>query len=380
MGETRLSAQAVVDALSVAIRRPVVLDDPSLAPLAYSRQWGEIDGLRSDSILGRGVPEAVRAALMAQGISETADVLRTIADPALGMDERVCVPVRRDERLLGYIWLLDPDATLTDDDLDQVRSAARRVAPLLVQSADRSVADQTVLLQGLSSESREDRLAAAAQVRARGVLPSGPVVSCLLATTCDDLDPTEVARHAVRRLSVDHAIVGAVPGGAAMVVSPGDPVLRTLPSDEVARWLHRISPAGVAIGQSTPTALDGVHQGTRQARIALQVASAQPAARSFAAWSTLGADRLVAQLPGGWRDDIPAGLSGVLRERPVLAATLAAFLEAAGDVRSTAEATSLHRSGVYYRLRRIEELTGLRLDRGEDRLLAHLAIRAERLF
>ena len=60
--------------------------------------------------------------------------------------------------------------------------------------------------------------------------------------------------------------------------------------------------------------------------------------------------------------------------------TLEAFLDAGGDVKATAQVLSLHRSGVDYRMKRIEELTGLVLARGEDRLLAHLAIRAEHLF
>jgi hypothetical protein len=69
------------------------------------------------------------------------------------------------------------------------------------------------------------------------------------------------------------------------------------------------------------------------------------------------------------------GLLHLLRDEPGLAETLAAFLDAAGDVKSAAAALSLHRSGLYYRLQRIEELTGLDLSRGDDRLLAHLAIR-----
>jgi DNA-binding PucR family transcriptional regulator len=35
----------------------------------------------------------------------------------------------------------------------------------------------------------------------------------------------------------------------------------------------------------------------------------------------------------------------------------------------------VHRSTVYQRLRRVEELTGLRLSRGDDRLHAHLSLR-----
>ncbi len=97
-------------------------------------------------------------------------------------------------------------------------------------------------------------------------------------------------------------------------------------------------------------------------------------------WSMLGAERLVAQLPPpSAAGDLPAPLVRLLREQPELARTLAAFLDAAGDVKATAEALSLHRSGLYYRLRRIEALSGLELDSGEDRLLAHLAVRLARL-
>jgi DNA-binding PucR family transcriptional regulator len=39
----------------------------------------------------------------------------------------------------------------------------------------------------------------------------------------------------------------------------------------------------------------------------------------------------------------------------------------------------LHRSGLYYRLQRIEAITGLDLHRGDDRLLAHLAVRVANL-
>jgi DNA-binding PucR family transcriptional regulator len=100
----------------------------------------------------------------------------------------------------------------------------------------------------------------------------------------------------------------------------------------------------------------------------------------FAAWPTLGSARLLAQLREGWRDDLPRPLLQLLRDQPALRATLAAFLDAGGDVKATAETMSLHRSGVYYRLRRIEELTGLRMARGDDRLLAHMALHAEQLF
>ena len=59
--------------------------------------------------------------------------------------------------------------------------------------------------------------------------------------------------------------------------------------------------------------------------------------------------------------------------------TLETYLDHAGDVKSTAAELWLHRTSLYYRLRRIEEVAGVDLNRGEDRLLCHVALRLARL-
>ena len=59
--------------------------------------------------------------------------------------------------------------------------------------------------------------------------------------------------------------------------------------------------------------------------------------------------------------------------------TLEAYLDLAGDAKATAEALTLHRATLYYRLNRIEEITGARLKTGDDRLALHLGLRLARL-
>jgi DNA-binding PucR family transcriptional regulator len=164
-----------------------------------------------------------------------------------------------------------------------------------------------------------------------------------------------------------------------LVASLGDPVLRTLGESEVGAWLREVSGADVAVGESAATTLKALDDAYRQAALALRVARARKREAPVAAWPELGADRLVAQLPAGALGDLPEGLAHLLREEPGLVETLSAFLEAGGEIKATAAALSLHRSGLYYRLRRIEELSGLDLSRGDDRLLAHLAIRTEQM-
>jgi len=41
-----LGLQEIVDALSLSLGRPVLIDDAELRPLAYSTQFGELDDRR----------------------------------------------------------------------------------------------------------------------------------------------------------------------------------------------------------------------------------------------------------------------------------------------------------------------------------------------
>jgi PucR C-terminal helix-turn-helix domain len=370
--------QSVIDALSVALGRPVLLDDEALVPIAYSPQW-EVDTVRSQSILGRGASPAVRAALLAQDIAGARDFMRTAADPTLGMWGRVCMPVRDAGDVVGYLWVLDPRGELTDGDLGHVRRAAGEIAALLAATRQRASADEAALVEALRSSDPAVREQAATTARDRRLLVDEQVVLCLLAARTPGVDALAGARHAARQLSAGHAIVSATAEGAAVIAGCGDPVLRTLAADDVGAWVHAAAAVDVAVGQAAATSLSALDAAARQAYIALRVARSRPPDAAVVAWSAMGADRLIAQLPAGALRDVPERLAHLLREDRALVETLAAFLEAAGDIKAAAAALSLHRSGLYYRLSRIEELTGLDLARGDDRLLAHLAIRARQM-
>lgn len=62
-----------------------------------------------------------------------------------------------------------------------------------------------------------------------------------------------------------------------------------------------------------------------------------------------------------------------------LARTAEVFLDCAGQASRTAAALGVHRQTLYYRLSRIQQLTGLDLNDGEDRLLLHMTLKAARL-
>ncbi|RMI42235.1 PucR family transcriptional regulator, partial [Streptomyces triticirhizae] len=94
----------------------------------------------------------------------------------------------------------------------------------------------------------------------------------------------------------------------------------------------------------------------------------------LAAWTEIGPYRLLSALPPRLPPD-PAVLPLLRPEHHELAHTAEAFLDHAGQATRTAEALGIHRQTLYYRISRIEQLTGLDLNDGEDRLLLHLALK-----
>ena len=101
------------------------------------------------------------------------------------------------------------------------------------------------------------------------------------------------------------------------------------------------------------------------------------------AWSSLGIYRILAQLQPAdlERETLHPGLLRLI-EDPAhhdLVESLEAYFDRAGDMQATATYLALHRSSLYYRLSRVEEIAGVNLRSGDDRLALHLGIKMARL-
>ncbi|MEV7585006.1 PucR family transcriptional regulator [Streptomyces erythrochromogenes] len=115
-----------------------------------------------------------------------------------------------------------------------------------------------------------------------------------------------------------------------------------------------------------------------QAMAAARAAAAEPRFGPVAQWAQIGPYRLLASLACDPVDD-PAARTLLTPAHRELARTAEVFLDCAGQAGRAAAALGIHRQTLYYRLGRVEQLTGLDLDAGEDRLLLHMALKASRL-
>lgn len=139
----------------------------------------------------------------------------------------------------------------------------------------------------------------------------------------------------------------------------------------------------LAIGAGGPArGLDGLPRARRQAEIALSAAGGTDGPGG-ACWPELGADALLAQLaPQAWENALlPDGVAALLADpsAAVLVRTLETYLDCAGDERRTARELCVRRTTLAQRLARAEQISGLSLRDGRDRLLLHLALGLRRL-
>ena len=159
--------QAAVDRLGETLGRAVLVEDPRHRPLWWSRQ-GTVDGTRMRTILEREVHPAAIAMVAQLGLARATGPIRVPAVPEAEMLARWCLPLRGVRDLLGYLWVLDPDYSVTEVDplvecaslaaahLAQQRSAGagrahRRAAllALLAAGEDLPAARELIRLEGL---------------------------------------------------------------------------------------------------------------------------------------------------------------------------------------------------------------------------------------
>jgi DNA-binding PucR family transcriptional regulator len=79
---------------------------------------------------------------------------------------------------------------------------------------------------------------------------------------------------------------------------------------------------------------------------------------------------------------LPEGAARLLADpaAATLLPTLGTFLDCAGDVQRAAAELRVHRATLYNRLSRVEQISGLNLRDGRDRLLMHLALRLHHMY
>jgi hypothetical protein len=376
---------ALADSLADAIGGAVVIHDPLLRVLAYSRQQQHADSARAATILERQSPEQLRALFEDRGVfahlAASDDPVFVAGDDERGMTGRMVVAVRSGRELLGSVWVAC-SAALDGAARTALVDGARTVALHLLRSRasadlERQIESELVirLLEGTAD---------AATAASRLGLPQGRLRVIALQAF------TGAERDAPLLLAFERATTGfgwSRPGRSALA---GNTVYTVLPGDDAAsarRWVAGLRAAlpdrvTVLAGISGVAEVADLAAARYEADECLALQELSPRATPPAydeSWDEILLQRLRTASRSGRSPN--RGPVAELRRHDRAnetdyVATLRAWLEAQGDPVKAGKRLGVHENTVRYRLRKMAEITELPLDDARKRLAMMIELAA----
>ena len=399
--------QQLVDGLGRRLRCATVIDDPNAQLQVYNSQFGTVDESRRNRILSRAGDPDVAEYFSSFRNPWPTQPIRIPAKPEIGVESRVYMPIRHQGELLGHLWVFDQGGLVSEDDFDFVLAAAESAALVLNREqllSDLERSRERELMRDLLSSDAPTRAQASedltgsdhfpfrSPVRAIVLQPLGGEggeanqvvrreITLALETARNELTPG----HILNLVRNDHGLI---------LVSPLDPALRTRSIQDIATDLQAALARALSV---LPGAAWRVHAGIgeeqgalkdalvsyEQARHAVKVSSVAPSFGPVTEWSRLGIYRMLSHFPLEQlaSEALHPAVIELVRsdEAPALLKTLETYLDSGCDAKATASQLFIHRGTLYYRLKRITEVTGAAMHSGEERLAIHLSLKLGRL-
>ncbi|MGW1214623.1 PucR family transcriptional regulator [Streptomyces sp. NPDC002499] len=379
--------QELVDEISELLGAPATLENRDFELIAFGAYDSEgdldasaLDPVRTRSILTRRSTATVRTWFEGFGITRATGPVRIPRTPEAGVYRgRICLPVRHRGVVLGYVWLLEDEPGPTEDQLTAAMRVTGRIGDLLADEAQHG-ADLTRELRAvLTAERGWQRDMAVAELRtALGPRANGPhTVVCVAPWPSPDPSDAPSVRTIPGATALCTVPWGTTTHALALLVRLRSTDTLTPATSAAARLLgpDAVAAAGVAAGRVGIAELGAAW---REASAAARAALAEPRFGPVAEWAHIGPFRLLTSLPPDSAHD-PAVAPLLAPAHRELARTAEIYLDCAGQAGRTAAELGIHRQTLYYRLSRVEQLTGLDLDDGEDRLLLHMGLKGARL-
>ncbi|RFU62008.1 PucR family transcriptional regulator [Peribacillus glennii] len=125
------------DRVSSILGCPVTIEDGNHRVLAYSMHDDITDQARISTIIGRRVPEKVINSLWREGIlpaiisSEKPVQVPSIHEVGLG--KRAAISIRKNDEILGFIWVLEVNKPFSEEDMDFLLLASKEAKNQLLQ-------------------------------------------------------------------------------------------------------------------------------------------------------------------------------------------------------------------------------------------------------
>ncbi|MFJ9446667.1 PucR family transcriptional regulator [Kitasatospora sp. NPDC101235] len=389
----------LIEELAESLRRSVALAGPSVRRICASRHFDDADPARVHSLLHGQASSEVTRHVLDHGVTRWSGPGFVESRDDLGLLPRYCVPLRQRGHFLGLLMVIAPDRSLAPEETEAIARATPAIAGQMYADhilADAEKSREQELLLSLLGPSPTARAESRHQLLDDGLLPDAPhAVVSLVQVACSRVSPGQAAtalRGALEGLRRTRSAHGAftVTANRAVLLQLADRPLTPEALREQSR--HIMEALGTRLDASAAPVIGiGGHQtgladartSYEQALVAVRAAHRIPGLRGIGSWEELGELAVLLQLPDRALNEslLPKPLRALLESSGGhrLEATLRCFLDQAGSTSRTAEALRIHRTSLHYRLRQIQEITGLDLDNGADRITLHMGLRIREL-
>lgn len=372
--------QSVVDHLAESLRRSVSVDDRNRQYLTSSRHFGDLDDLRVNVLLSRELSHEASEYLFsfvdaAQGVGP----IEVPANQSLGIFRRRCYPVQKGDTCVGYLWLIG-DATKAEDRL--IAQALPLLAEALTYPAPSTPRQDSEIWNSLPQQIVHPRRRQAMQelwssqtidLRSQiavvvAYAPGLTFEATILAQKLDDFAARSPLDRRVLRLSAaareDLAIT--------LLRFPSDQPQQMLQMSQAHR-LNEHETLGITFGYSDLGRLGELEELLTQAALAAytafewgQLAVSWAETRYFGLLLEAALEDPSRVIPSQIASLLSSGAGADLLKTAIV------FFQEACEISKTSHRLRIHRTTLYYRLARIEELTGYDLKNGNDRLALQL--------
>lgn len=113
------------DIISEILQCPITVEDVNHRLLAYSTHDERTDSARVATIMGRRVPEKVINNLWKEGIIpallKSREPIHVKKMDNIGLGDRVAISIWNKEDVLGFIWALEIEQSLTEQDYNLLK-------------------------------------------------------------------------------------------------------------------------------------------------------------------------------------------------------------------------------------------------------------------
>ncbi|UKJ80772.1 PucR family transcriptional regulator [Priestia megaterium] len=125
------------DRISEVLNCPITIEDANHRLLAYSTHDERTDQARIATIIGRRVPEKVINNLWKEGIIpkllETNEPVRVKNINEIGLGDRIAISIWKNKEVLGFIWAVEIEKALGDEEVELLKKAANVLKNKLLQ-------------------------------------------------------------------------------------------------------------------------------------------------------------------------------------------------------------------------------------------------------